>query len=187
MPQRWVHPRIRGEYHLCNIGGLHGIGSPPHTRGIPLVSKARLRPPWFTPAYAGNTRQAADREGAYQVHPRIRGEYFEWIIIVKMRQGSPPHTRGILPGDYITKQVTRFTPAYAGNTIRPLLCSRRSWVHPRIRGEYFQPAVRSSLSPGSPPHTRGILGKRKFYSLKERFTPAYAGNTAHRTHTAVNL
>ena len=72
---------------------------------------------------------------------------------------------------------TRFTPAYAGNTIKLPGKAPDRLVHPRIRGEYPPLALLVNSAQGSPPHTRGILGKRKFYSLKERFTPAYAGNT----------
>ena len=91
--------------------------------------------------------------------------------------GSPPHTRGI-PGQALFRgRLRRFTPAYAGNTLLKSCQLERSWVHPRIRGEYKKERKTLSTTKGSPPHTRGIP---RFIDCVEsvcRFTPAYAGNT----------
>ena len=72
----WVHPRIRGEYILSCQLTKDVRGSPPHTRGIPVVPYMAPNSPRFTPAYAGNT--PFDNSGFYkdEVHPRIRGEYW---------------------------------------------------------------------------------------------------------------
>ena len=56
------------------------------------------------------------------------------------------------------KSLTRFIPAYAGNTLISSTCRRSSSVHPRLRGEHG----------GAPDAIIGQL----------RFIPAYAGNTA---------
>ena len=50
-----VHPRIRGEYRRPDVRRHAGGGSPPHTRGIPVVDNAEQIRRRFTPAYAGNT------------------------------------------------------------------------------------------------------------------------------------
>ena len=50
-----VHPRIRGEYSQSQRVLIPGLGSPPHTRGIPDVSDTHAITARFTPAYAGNT------------------------------------------------------------------------------------------------------------------------------------
>ena len=52
--------------------------------------------------------------------------------------------------------LTRFTPAYAGNTHGDVLLHALLKVHPRIRGEYFPTLDALSVPLGSPPHTRGI-------------------------------
>ena len=50
-----VHPRSRGEYNQAFRFGRDRLGSPPLTRGIPLVSIIFTCLPGFTPAHAGNT------------------------------------------------------------------------------------------------------------------------------------
>ena len=72
----------------------------------------------FTPAYAGNTLERAVSDVGTEVHPRIRGEYRLRMADDLNTSGSPPHTRGIPAKRQIVKALTRFTPAYAGNTLR---------------------------------------------------------------------
>ena len=91
----------------------------------------------------------------------------------------------------------RITPAYAGNTIymrtlryppqdhprirgeHLLMITVKSLLqdHPRIRGEHYGTKAEEHLREGSPPHTRGTLNLRFFFSSYFRITPAYAGNT----------
>ena len=118
----WVHPRIRGEYYTMCLKRRRALGSPPHTRGIPVVRLQQIFIGGFTPAYAGNTSGLTPGDGAPMVHPRIRGEYLLQLILTLAVQGSPPHTRGIHVGPGTRKGYTGFTPAYAGNTT---IASRR--------------------------------------------------------------
>ena len=133
--QNSVHPRIRGEYPVLPTRVAFAGGSPPHTRGIRLLLLI-LNETRFTPAYAGNTATHISSLICVQVHPRIRGEYSKTSLICHVKLGSPPHTRGILSNVLSQKQGTRFTPAYAGNTIGIFLSHCPDRVHPRIRGEY---------------------------------------------------
>ena len=50
-----AHPRTRGEYYVFTSGSGNGIGSPPHTRGIPKRAKISRKVSRLTPAHAGNT------------------------------------------------------------------------------------------------------------------------------------
>ena len=54
--------------------------------------------------------------------------------------------------------------------------------HPRIRGEYLDLGFRHCPAPGSPPHTRGILGNDSQARLSVRITPACAGNTLYNNY-----
>ena len=94
-----------------------------------------------------------------------------------MNAGSPPHTRGIPDKTGVRPVAVRFTPAYAGNTYASRDCFIYCKVHPRIRGEYRLKTGNEVFGQGSPPHTRGIQGKKAFPSVQKGFTPAYAGNT----------
>ncbi len=90
-----AHPRIRGEYCICDSGPRPIIGSPPHTRGIQRPVAPLNERNWLTPAYAGNTWIADIVKEANEAHPRIRGEYFTCWRTQSRFTGSPPHTRGI--------------------------------------------------------------------------------------------
>ena len=96
--------------------------------------------------------------------------------------GSPPLTRGILYRTTRARQKRRFTPAHAGNTLNHLIHLMTSEVHPRSRGEYYRLTFSDSDYQGSPPLTRGILGRGMWNRFSARFTPAHAGNT-----TALNI
>ena len=72
------------------------------------------------------------------------------------KQGSPPLTRGIPVFFSLGLDLTRFTPAHAGNTAKASLVKSLSWVHPRSRGEYDLLSCPFLRPSGSPPLTRGI-------------------------------
>ena len=153
------------------------LGSPPHTRGTPVIHFCSGKCSGITPAYAGNTRFLPALLYGFRDHPRIRGEH---SMVGKSRinsKGSPPHTRGTPVSGYKYLLVIGITPAYAGNTFIGAVPSIITWDHPRIRGEHAQSVKRQIMQKGSPPHTRGTP-IRSIASVAERgITPAYAGNT----------
>ena len=114
-----VHPRSRGEYMGRNKAAYYLLGSPPLTRGIPVMPKSHHYEVGFTPAHAGNT---------------------SCIMYLSICQpGSPPLTRGIRAILYMSFILMRFTPAHAGNTLYDLAMHELGKVHPRSRGEYRVP------------------------------------------------
>ena len=137
----------------------------------------------FTPAYAGNTDDDCCRGLVSQVHPRIRGEYLNFTRWRRRQKGSPPHTRGIRSRCRFLHRLFGFTPAYAGNTFFHFKSPCHAWVHPRIRGEYSSKTLPNTPVVGSPPHTRGIPFNGTINQRLNRFTPAYAGNTANPQHS----
>ena len=50
------HPRSRGEHGLIHLSQLHGIGSPPLTRGTHTRARCSESHARITPADAGNTQ-----------------------------------------------------------------------------------------------------------------------------------
>ena len=74
--------------------------------------------------------------------------------------------------------MSRFTPAYAGNTGNGTSDRAPARVHPRIRGEYSSTSQDICRPSGSPPHTRGIHIRLTPRENNTWFTPAYAGNTS---------
>ena len=177
MSDQRVHPRSRGEYSPCFFWRCILPGSPPLTRGIPLVHVDTVRRHRFTPAHAGNTESLRSQWLLLQVHPRSRGEYSACLTSCHAFIGSPPLTRGIQTGENFEYTSSRFTPAHAGNTRLFFLKSCLPEVHPRSRGEYYLEEGKSNQGLGSPPLTRGIHFSGSPGSKRHRFTPAHAGNT----------
>ena len=91
--------------------------------------------------------------------------------------GSSPHTRGTQPWPTQIRIFERFIPAYAGNTNTVNFRLFHQSVHPRIRGEHIIFFHSLSTTAGSSPHTRGTLQRFNAPATRQRFIPAYAGNT----------
>ena len=91
--------------------------------------------------------------------------------------GSSPRGRGTPEEWGLGNEPTRFIPAWAGNTGK---CGRRgrdTAVHPRVGGEHYAPTLGDRTWDGSSPRGRGTHGKGTNQDLRERFIPAWAGNT----------
>ena len=73
------------------------------------------------------------------------------------------------------KPARGITPACAGKRRTSGCMLRRTWDHPRIRGEKFLIVQGSIASPGSPPHTRGKDRRVRREPFVAGITPAYAG------------
>ena len=131
-----VHPRLRGEL------------------GLPVVHEFGENR--FIPAYAGNSVSPASQASMRPVHPRLRGELFEpsrsansrFPVHPRLRgelqknnhwqqstSGSSPLTRGTRVLLYPSCLITRFIPAYAGNSFGKPAAMYWPTVHPRLRGE----------------------------------------------------
>ena len=72
----WDHPRMRGEHRVDGFRRSRPVGSSPHARGTPALSRAWLQP-------AGD-------------HPRMRGEHRMRLFSEGHPRGSSPHARGTL-------------------------------------------------------------------------------------------
>ena len=130
------HPRMRGEYKKVTPGDITVEGPPPHARGIR----------WTYP------RKHTEQKD----HPHMRGEYKDPSFFFISKNGPPSHARGIRIRHAPGNAADGFTPACAGNTNHQVLRTVRTWVHPRMRGEYVRINAAFSPQSGSPPHARGI-------------------------------
>ncbi len=75
----------------------------------------------------------------------------------------------------------RFIPAHAGNTGGLTAAHRTLPVHPRACGEHSPARCPTRMSAGSSPRMRGTPDPRGHVGLRQRFIPAYAGNTNRGT------
>ena len=138
----------------------------------------------FIPAYAGNTPNPAHIISSASVHPRLRGEHDGAPAASLSSYGSSPLTRGTHARIQVRICVGRFIPAYAGNTTPRRGCSLGRAVHPRLRGEHPRNIPRKPHQIGSSPLTRGTHWPAGPGLPRQRFIPAYAGNTAGHCHQA---
>ena len=159
-------------------------GSSPRTRGTDLRPGRMSRLNRFIPAHAGNRHPQGALEQPAPVHPRARGEQSPEWAAARAKNGSSPRTRGTDAGCAFDHSKLRFIPAHAGNRRRGMPWDRRIPVHPRARGEQFDPAGHLGAVLGSSPRTRGT-GKNQVHRVTLiRFIPAHAGNRP-QTHSAI--
>ena len=83
--QTKAHPRIRGEYCWRVYTASRFTGSPPHSRGIPILDAQDAQFRGLTPAFAGNTPPRPTRLRSRPAHPRIRGEYHQGALPLARR------------------------------------------------------------------------------------------------------
>ena len=193
-----VHPRVCGEHKRHDHVKVVSGGSSPRMRGTREALRfafARIR---FIPAYAGNTPVQSRLIHPGPVHPRVCGEHFARRCSRAAVSGSSPRMRGTRLHCRIRRELGRFIPAYAGNTVGEPPQVVPLSVHPRVCGEHPPPFVcRSALLPvhprvcgehpasgwlrrglpGSSPRMRGTLHPSLENHEQRRFIPAYAGNT----------
>ena len=101
--------------------------------------------------------------------------------------GSPPRVRGTVASVIAMAGDERITPACAGNSFW-----HYEWVwgvrdHPRVCGEQGCPLDRQSPGLGSPPRVRGTGGPLCDEIVKERITPACAGNRLFHSRPLLSL
>ncbi len=113
-----VHPRMRGEHNIPNLGQLRIRGSSPHARGTPSKRLRTANAERFIPACAGNTTPECGPASSCPVHPRMRGEHSTGPSMSIFSSGSSPHARGTPNALAWRLAAERFIPACAGNTHR---------------------------------------------------------------------
>ena len=185
-----VHPRVCGEHSAVVQVHDGRFGSSPRMRGTlrqPLPCRSRIR---FIPAYAGNTTNAASCCRPVAVHPRVCGEHVTASRLFSASSGSSPRMRGTRVCLNWVNPSPRFIPAYAGNTEVYNVKGELAPVHPRVCGEHIDMARDQVRDRGSSPRMRGTPFVVRNEEGRQRFIPAYAGNTqqhtCNRLHRAVH-
>ena len=111
------HLHIRGEYSLVIKRSFFMLGSPPHTWRIPIGEINKGITGRITSTYVENTRSCRNTKEKYQDHLHIRGEYQSICVVIKLPEGSPPHTWRILLQQVTARMLIRITSTYVENTI----------------------------------------------------------------------
>ena len=150
-----VHPRWRGEHARHPAAKPPGAGSSPLARGTRSLSALFSWAVRFIPAGAGNTTVDVVMIDRTVVHPRWRGEHGIETVSQDRDGGSSPLARGTPLTVPARPDTSRFIPAGAGNTSRSRGDAKPPAVHPRWRGEHFDPWRPHQSRGGSSPLARG--------------------------------
>ena len=92
----WDHPRLCGDYIFKHGSHSICIGSPPPVRGLQIQNTKILWKLRITPACAGTTRIINFLPECKEDHPRLCGDYIDWLAKIRYEPGSPPPVRGLL-------------------------------------------------------------------------------------------
>ena len=98
-------------------------------------------------------------------------------MIAFWKSGSSPLTRGARLPCLLVPVELGIIPAYAGSTPAMSPCPRRTWDHPRLRGEHSFPEKVTTVRTGSSPLTRGARSGPHCSQDLSGIIPAYAGST----------
>ena len=146
-----------GEHAWHGFPRTAPTGSSPRGRGTQSKGRETYLCNRFIPAWAGNTK-------SYRVR-------------CVNHDGSSPRGRGThVVGDRWVCGA-RFIPAWAGNTATHILSFSLSPVHPRVGGEHSRTMARLTHWAGSSPRGRGTHQGHGYAEVRDRFIPAWAGNT----------
>ena len=141
------HPRVCGEKRMPPRIGFWLRGSPPRMRGKGILLRKTMRSNRITPAYAGKSWAAHEKDDVTLDHPRVCGEKICGIWLKCRSLGSPPRMRGKGAASFPIDIGPRITPAYAGKRLK----RSRSTVPPVAIVPLF-PSVcnKTVVSDGSP-------------------------------------
>ena len=152
-------------------------GSPPRVRGKVAETGMPSAVTGITPACAGKSQSSALYVPPFKDHPRVCGEKYISLVMIRQIEGSPPRVRGkefLPPGE---RAVLGITPACAGKRTNFLHCFGCFGDHPRVCGEK-KPNITKPVQPqGSPPRVRGKENNSPAAGVRGRITPACAGKS----------
>ena len=175
--QRGDHPRMRGE-HAERMHWMEAHqGSSPHARGAHAPRQAPAPRQGIIPACAGSTSRAVATVQDGENHPRMRGEHYVPLAIIRLISGSSPHARGARVADLRSVPSLGIIPACAGSTLEPKWEGDVRGDHPRMRGEHRRTNHQSQLLRGSSPHARGAPLQVGLCRFAGGIIPACAGST----------
>ena len=171
------HPRSRGVYSPPTTSSVRATGSSPLARGLLGTPSRAILGYGIIPARAGFTDRLARRWRPPRDHPRSRGVYPVWGRIVRSARGSSPLARGLLQYRTPVSFITWIIPARAGFTPHVPSFGHPKLDHPRSRGVYPTPWMRTVTGPGSSPLARGLHRSTASHSSRSGIIPARAGFT----------
>ena len=152
-------------------------GSSPLARGTQVFPAEHDYSAGLIPARAGNTALCIEASVTKWAHPRSRGEHLLPLAHHHSNVGSSPLARGTLLKLFRAGVFPGLIPARAGNTAGSSPPLRRTWAHPRSRGEHRPGINGGNPDRGSSPLARGTRDDDGREGGHFGLIPARAGNT----------
>ena len=144
-------------------------------RGNLAPPPCALSHPGSIPAYAGEPWRCRWRRSRIRVYPRVCGGTYA----IQQRQGRTgglsPRMRGNLDTLWQRTHNRRSIPAYAGEPGRPAQNPAIRGVYPRVCGGTLTVFADNDGSPGLSPRMRGNQCPCRYWRIRRRSIPAYAG------------
>ena len=171
------HPRSRGVYSRPLRALISIQGSSPLARGLLGATREGQKVVRIIPARAGFTDVSPDLMIESADHPRSRGVYQQYVLLIHWNRGSSPLARGLRIACERLRIGIGIIPARAGFTPgsgRPL---RHQGDHPRSRGVYRRATGLPPAPHGSSPLARGLRALGFHPDSWVRIIPARAGFT----------
>ena len=109
-----VYPRPHGEACGDRQDAEDAAGLSPPTRGSLEAAALRRRLRGSIPAHTGKPRDFDARQRPAEVYPRPHGEAFTMALVVLLRGGLSPPTRGSQGGPGESPTLARSIPAHTG-------------------------------------------------------------------------
>ncbi len=150
-----VHPRVGGEQEMAEAIIDGACGSSPRGRGTVIAENRFQAHDRFIPAWAGNRQGRGAACCPSPVHPRVGGEQVSSSATPSSDDGSSPRGRGTDSVTAAQARMSRFIPAWAGNSHRDGSGIRPMPVHPRVGGEQENCSIFIARKFGSSPRGRG--------------------------------
>ena len=176
-PNRWEHPRSRGENPTLSPSSTSSSGTSPLARGKRITRRQTCLHSRNIPARAGKTSLFVNLFRQHGEHPRSRGENLELLGIDDADKGTSPLARGKPPRRSRWARSTRNIPARAGKTVSCPASPSGTQEHPRSRGENGSGGFFALLQQGTSPLARGKRSRSFRIKVKHRNIPARAGKT----------
>ncbi len=179
-PQAAEHPRLHGENPRCAPPRAASYGTSPPTRGKRSGHSRCAGCCRNIPAYTGKTVVVRVSSISGSEHPRLHGENVLVPVLIPVRLGTSPPTRGKRTWCCSCRPGHRNIPAYTGKTTTATAPRAASAEHPRLHGENTISAPPSQPRFGTSPPTRGKRSVWGAFAFMPRNIPAYTGKTRCR-------
>jgi len=127
---------VRGEHCSAVCFDRSSFGSSPRAWGTRIRAQAVGGQERFIPTCVGNTLFLMPSGLILSVHPHVRGEHNDNLILSFFNAGSSPRAWGTLHLLTLICSLLRFIPTCAGNTAASCFLPSTHAVHPHVRGEH---------------------------------------------------